>query len=367
MKNSILEFIERVFPDRATNGIYTYNDFIKALLEAAEKNKFLEGACIDLDGSCDAETIFNKLEEVDPDALYDIFIGLVKKQLIRVKIFSRNRKIDLAGDVTCDAYYGNDISIWIHGYRPKNGSTGSYQYLVISIVLNGTRLIVGALPLRTTDKVEMVLEKLLSEVKSYIPIAAILLDRGFNSARVIRMLKQLKLGYLILWKKYDWHWQVFKSMGKKKFHRLERTLTIKDDEGGGKIKVKTNMVFVKGIKIEGDKKAHNWVFATNLHKERPIHYIYSYKHRWAIETKFRVADELQIRTKTKNMGKRFFLVLFTLWLYNVWKVFRYITEIDVTFTGFASHFNKIHEEQAPKRKLKPNQRLVREQVRNICF
>jgi len=223
VNNSILEFIKRVFPERASNGVYTHNDFIKALMEAAEKNKFLEGACTDLDGSCDAETIFNKLEEADSDALYDIFIDLVKKQLIRVRIFSRNRKIDLAGDVTCDAYYGNDTSIWIHGYRSKNGSTGSYRYPVISIVLNGTKLIVGALPLRTTDKVEVILEKLLSEVKPYIPIAAILLDRGFSSARVIRMLKQLKLGYLILWKKYDWHWQVFESMGKEKHHRLERS------------------------------------------------------------------------------------------------------------------------------------------------
>ena len=334
-------------------------------MEASQKNKFLEGACEDVDGACDAETIFDKLKEICPDDLYEIFISLVKPQLTKVKVFSRNRKIVVAGDVTCDPYYGDKKSIWIHGYRPANGSIGSYQYLAVSIVLNGTKLIVGVLPLRKTDKTEVVLEKLLSEVKPFISIDAILLDRGFNSSRVIHVLKRLKLGYLILWKKYDWHRKAFKSMGKKKFRRLERPFMIKDEEGD--IEVKTDMVFVKGIKIKGDKKSYNWVFATNMKLSKPIRYIQMYKHRWAIETKFRVTDELWIKTKTKDMGKRFFLVLFTILLYNVWKVFCHLTESKVTFTGFASHFSKIHEELTPKRELKPMQQRIRELVRARCF
>ena len=365
MKGYLQKFIKVVFPETARNAIYNHNDFIKLLLEAAQKNKFLEGACEDVDGMCDAETIFNKLEEINPDDLYEIFINLVKPQLVRVKILSRNRKIIIAGDSTCDPYYGDDKSIWIHGYKPKDGSTGSYQYLVISIVLNGTKLIVGALPLRKTDKIEKILEKLLSEVKPFIPIDAILLDRGFDSARVIDMLQRLKLGYLILWKKYDWHWGIFKSMGKEKFRRMKRPLKVKDEESD--FEVKTEMVFVKGIKIEGDKKTYNWVFATNLKLSRPIRYIQLYKHRWAIETKFRVTDELWIKTKTKDIGKRFFLALFTMLLYNVWKVFCHLTESSVTFAGFVSHFSRIHEELTPKGELKPMQELIRKMVKAMYF
>lgn len=74
---------------------------------------------------------------------------------------------------------------------------------------------------------------------------------------------------------------------------------------GKQITVETDMVFVKGIKVKGDEKTDQWVFAANIHRERPVSCIYLYKHRWAIETKFRVADELRIKTKTTDIGKGF--------------------------------------------------------------
>ena len=87
MKKHITKFIDTVFPETAQNAIYNPNDFIKVLLEASQKNKFLEGACEDVDGACDAETIFDKLKEICPDDLYEIFISLVKPQLTKVIVF----------------------------------------------------------------------------------------------------------------------------------------------------------------------------------------------------------------------------------------------------------------------------------------
>ena len=108
---------------------------------------------------------------------------------------------------------------------------------------------------------------------------------------------------------------------------MKRELFIEEEQ----ITVKTDMVFVKGIR-------------------ETYHYIYLHKHRWAIETKFRVTDELQIKTKTTDIGKRFFLALFTVLLYNVWKCFRYITELDVAFSEFMDHFTKVQLEFNPGRK-----------------
>lgn len=265
--------------------------------------------------------------------------------------------------ITYEAYYGEEESEWIHKFKPEKGSKGSYQFIALSIVFNGWKLIIGYLPLRVGDKKEILLEDLLTEVMHFVPIDAILLDRGFDSAKVIHMLKNIGLRYMILWKKYKWHREIFKSMGCKKFHRMKHELFIKE-EG---VIVKTNMVFVKGIKVEGDKKAYQWVFTTNIRRKKPIHYIYLYKHRWAIETKFRVTDELQIKTKTTDIGKRFFLALFTVLLYNLWKLFRYVTDVNVAFSELVDHFTKVHLELNPPRKLKERQRLIRELVREICF
>ena len=65
-----------------------------------------------------------------------------------------------------------------------------------------------------------------------------------------------------------------------------------------------------------------------------------------------MTDELWIKTKTTDIGKRFFLALFTVLLYNVWKCFRYITELDVAFSEFVDHFTKVQSEFTPVRKLK---------------
>lgn len=356
-------FINKVFPPKAVNAVYSITDFLVVLLEAAQKNGFLEGVCKQVDGACDAETIFGKLIGLKPNDLYSIFIEFIKSQLKKAKTFNRNRKFVIAADITYEPYYGKEEPEWIHKFKPDKGCNGSYQFITLSVVFSGWRLILGHLPLRISDRKEIILEYLLTKVMYLVPIDAILLDRGFDSAKVIRMLKRLRLRYMILWRKYDRHREVFKTMGCKKFYQMKHELFIE----GEQITVETGMVFVKGIKVKGDEKTYQWVFATNIHRERPISYIYLYKHRWAIETKFRVTDELQIKTKTTDIGKRFFLSLFTVLLYNVWKCFHYITEVDVTFSGFMDHFTKVQLEFSPLRKSKEKQLVIRELVKQTCF
>jgi hypothetical protein len=350
-------------PPKAVNAVYSTTDFLVVLLEAAQKNGFLEGTCKRVDGACDAETILGKLNDLKPENLHATFVSLIAPHVRRAKTLGRNRKLVLAGDITHEAYYGEYKSEWIHGYKPEKGSTGSYAFIAISIVFNGQKLILGYLPLRVSDKIETVLDELLAMAIKLVPIDTVLLDRGFNSAKVIQALKRLGLKYMILWRKYKWHREIFKAMGREKFYRMKRELFI-EEEG---ITVTIDMAFIKGIKVDGDKKTYQWVFATNVHRERPIHYVYLYKRRWAIETKFRVTDELRIKTKTTDIGKRFFLALFTVLLYNLWKVFRHITELSVTFSEFADDFTKILLEISPIRKPKERQRIVRECMKRVLF
>jgi len=363
----IRNYLNKVFGKRTSNAIYNVLNFLNVLLEAAQTNGFLEGTCNKADGACDAETIFIKLNaNIDVDKLFAIFIELIKPQLREIRKQIRNRKIVIAFDITDEPYYGDNHNEWIHKYKPAKGCTGCYRFMVVSIVIGGRRYIVGILPLKVGDKREAIMEKLLNEIKGYMPIDTVLLDRGFNSSRVIILLKKLRLNYLILWKKHEWSRNVFEQMKKKKFKILTRTLEIKEEDGEV-VTIKTNMVFVKGIKVKGDKKAYNWLFATNIEGGRPIKYIYMYKKRWAIETVFRVTDELWIRTKTTNMVKRFFLVLFTILLYNAWKWFNGVTEENVTFSEFTYHFHKVLEKYMPKRELKPRQQKIRDLMEQSCF
>ncbi len=359
-RNKLLRrFLNTTIPPMAANGVYTAADFMTVLLQAAQTNTFLEGTCERTDGACDAETIFDKLEGMDPDELHETFIRLITPQVKGITTTRRNRKVVLAGDVTYEAYYGEDENEWIHKQVFHKGATGSYQFMAVSIVLNGKPMILGYLPLKKDNEKDAILRELLSVIMRIVPVETVLLDREFNSGRVIQMLKELHLSYVILWRKYEWHREVFKSMGREHFHRIE-CHPLKDG-------VQTDLVFVKGIRVKGDKRAYNWVFAANLTLSKPIRYIQMYKHRWAIETMFRVTDELWIKTKTKDMGKRFFLALFTVLLYNLWKWFRDVTEMEVTFSTFTNHFARIHQGFVPARRLKPDQRLLRSRIGELCF
>ncbi len=133
-------FINKVFSPKAVNGVYSTNDFLVVLLEAAQKNGFLEGTCKQVDGACDAETIFDKLIGLKPTDLYNIFIEVVIPQLKRAETLNRNRMFTIAADITYEAYYGEEESEWIHKFKPEKGCNGSYQFIALSIVFNGWKL-----------------------------------------------------------------------------------------------------------------------------------------------------------------------------------------------------------------------------------
>jgi hypothetical protein len=360
--NYVFSFVKKALPDGAVNCVFSAVDFVRVLFEAARSKGFLEGSCKKAIGGCDAETLFNRMEGISVSDMQRAFISEVKTHLKNLKSLGLLRKVELAADITEDAYYGEERSEWIHDFRPKPGSTGCFKYMALSIVHNGVKSVLAYRPLKRKEKQEKVLEEVLKEVLPELKVKVVLLDRGFCSAQVIKMLESLHLKYLIFWKKCECHREFFHKMGRKKFRRNKHRIRLRDGSY-----VETTMVYVKGIKIKGDKKAYEWVFATNLPRERPIHYIYTYKHRWSIETNFRVLDDLQIKTKTTDMVKRLFLSLFTVLLHNQWKVFQMFSGLITGFIEFAGYYLEEVEKQIPKIEPKKRQKQIQDAVDELFF
>ena len=59
-----------------------------------------------------------------------------------------------------------------------------------------------------------------------------------------------------------------------------------------------------------------------------------YKKRWGIETIFRVNDDIRIYTTSTNPINRYFLFLFTCFVYNVWKFFQIFLGSGFTLSNF---------------------------------
>lgn len=341
----------------ASNSIYEVHDFLAVLLEAALTRDFMEGACRRVSGACDAETLFNRLCEVDYTCLLDVFKQDVLKNVTVFRTLSRNRRQVLIADVTCEPYYGRHPNLWVHKQVFHDGASGSYQTLVLSVLVWGRREIVGVLPLREFDDKNQLLLQLLDDLKHRLRLDCLLLDRGFDSGWLILELKRRRMRFLMLWRTAEYLRDEFEEMGKTKWKRIRHAVKV---DG---VEVSFTLVLVKGIKAEGDEKTYWWVFATNMRENQPIKYILQYRKRWSIETIFRVLDGLQIKTKSTNITKRLFLLLFTVYLYNSWKQLLPTIGFHITFNEYATHTQEILGEMFPNRPPTERQQWVREAVK----
>ena len=269
----------------------------------------------------------------------------------------RSRRQLLIADITPEPYYGSHPNMWVHKQVFHDGASGSYQTMVLSVLVRGRREIVGVLPLRREDDKNQLLLQLLDGLKHHLRVDCLLLDRGFDSGWLILELKRRRLRFLMLWRTAEYLREEFEMMGKTKWKRIRHTVKV---DG---IEVSFTLVLVKGIRVEGDEKTYRWVFATNLRENQPIKYILQYRKRWGIETIFRVLDGLQIKTKSANITKRLFLLLFTVYMYNQWKQLLPRIEFHITFNEYATHTQEILGELYPNRPLTDRQQHVREAIK----
>jgi len=156
-------------------------------------------------------------------------------------------------------------------------------------------------------------------VKEQLPIIAFLFDRGFGTWGVIHKLRELKVPYLIFWKKqgnwYKEHFDELEDGGYKIIHRENKY-------NGDKTNYKVNSDFVLIKQLEYDGKKLDWIFATNLKLKKATSYVKLYKKRWGIETIYRVTDKIRIYTTSTNCVIRYFLFMFTCFVYNIWRLFQ---------------------------------------------
>jgi len=239
------------------------------------------------------------LTETGLSELHKNFRFITKEQLKRLG------KVVLIVDETHEPYYGKKKDAWVHDYKPEKGCTGSYKFMCISVLIGNKRFFVDAVPLSVFSDSKKILREMLSYLKTIVWIKVVLLDRGFNSGEFTDIMKNLRLRYLMLYRK---------TAGVKPL--IEKTKNYSKQKYFINKKHETNLVIIKE-QIKGKETV--WIFATNL--EKCFSYIRLYKKRWNIETGFRVCDEARIKTKSRNIETRYFLFLIAFLFYNGWKTF----------------------------------------------
>ncbi len=167
-------------------------------------------------------------------------------------------------------YYGEVNNPLIMGCKHNRGTSYCYKYATIDVVEKNQRFTLKVIPLTPLSKNEDVVKELLEHAMKYVHIKYVLLDRGFFSIEVIKVLESLKLNLMVKYSEKD-----------KEYHPFATNFEIKDG---------------KDIDCIAEL----------------------YRKRWGIETGYRVKKDFLAKTTTQRYTIRMFYFTVSVILYNFW-------------------------------------------------
>lgn len=203
--------------------------------------------------------------------------------------------------------------------------------MTLSCTDGNTKFILGSAPVRIGADIVALVKKLLEQARKFVHVEIALFDRGFDNLQLVDELQKMNVRYQILWRKDEWTKPIFKKMKRGEIKEVFRERPYTKDKTT--FKVKARFVLIKKYKRFKKGKAYNWVFCTNTRHKLAHNYVDKYRKRWNIETVFRVLDNIQIKTTTKNEIIRHFINMFCCLIYNLWKL-KNILECKITLKNF---------------------------------
>lgn len=341
----IFKFSKAVFDEHKRKNTVTISNISSVLIEAALGSAFVNESCKSTGEISKSQIIYRKLD-LSINEIEFAFRENAKKFLNMLKIYSRNRKFILSFDETEDPFYGKFNkavdNLYLHDSVEARGAKYCYKYLTVAITCNGgIRYIIDGIILKRGDYIEDYVYEMIKFVKDKIKIEVVLFDRGFGWS-IIYKLQQLKINYIIFWKKQgSWYKEPLRKLKKGEFCEVIKKYKYCRDKSG--YWVTSKFIIVKQLKYEN--VINDWIFATNLNKKSSEKYVMRYKKRWGIETIFRVTDDIRIYTTSTNPLIRYFLFMFTCFVYNVWKFFQFYIGNDFSLANFCANMNKFMVER----------------------
>lgn len=337
----IVKFSKGIFDEHKRKNAVTIKNISAALIEAALSSAFVNESCKSTEEISKSQIIYRKLD-LNIGEIEFAFRENANKFLNLLKIYSRNRKFILSFDETEDPFYGKfnkaENNLYLHDlvYETK-GAKYCYKYLTLAITCNGgIRYILDGIILKRGDYIEDYVYEMVKAIKEKIKIECVLFDRGFGWS-VIYKLQELKVNYMVFWKKQgSWYKKNFDEMKDGEFCEIIKKYKYNRDKTNYKLESK----FVLIKQHEYENKKYDWIYATNLNLKSAKKYVMRYKKRWGIETIFRITDDIRIYTTSTNPLIRYLLFMFTCFVYNVWKFFQSFIGEDFTLANFSVNMNK---------------------------
>ena len=216
---------------------------------------------------------------------------------------------DVAIDFNGVPWYGKLLAFIVKG-RKKEGTNKFIEFATISIVVEGERFIVDAVPVTPLTSKKKVVRELLDMTRKHgIRIKRLMLDRGFYDVSVVNTLKEV-VCYLLPAKRTDGVKSAVRELEEKGEHIMEYMMRSTAGRTAPCI-----------LFITWDDENERWLpFITNI----PVDEMgreklgEAYKLRWGIETSYRMKNQLRGKTCSRCYPVRYVLYMMSICMYNLW-------------------------------------------------
>lgn len=306
IENEVKSFLDLCLSKVGDNIIYSTLVIVRLLIEAAK----LHDSIKEVANRPDSDSVFKRLEHATLELIKRAFEQHIKDLFRKTGDFYKRGKVILAFDETYEEYFGKLKNAWIFGYKPVKGATGCFKFLVLSIVKNNRRYVLGTVPVYIGYNRERTIAEMISFAEQFVKIKAILFDKGFYDTDIVKQLEDRNIGYAILVPKNKKTRKYLEQKGS----TFEHEMFTRDRHNKYELKLK--------IKVARNVYEYDWLILTNLDYRNTTQLVNLYKKRWNIENIFKITDKIRLRTNSTDIVVKTLLFVIALLLYNLWQWFR---------------------------------------------
>ncbi len=233
------------------------------------------------------------------------------------KVIRPGQKYAFAIDKTQDPYYGkhdDKPDTYTGGGKRKASTNHFYTYFTMSIVDQGHHITLFSVPWQNDMKNVVSIQQCVELIHSLgLKIRSLCLDREFFNAAILRYLQQSGIPHIIPVKNSG------KSLKAKLKGRASSTFTYtmkKGSQDSVNLVITDCVVYMMGKHKKKGLEHHAFVVFGLSTSPRNVREIY--RHRFAIESTYRLRNSVRPRTSTRDEKIRYFYTLLSFIIQNMW-------------------------------------------------
>jgi hypothetical protein len=293
---------------------------VAVLAYAAARITSISDACARLVGAPDGDTVLGRLArqlpaiEVLDRRLCDALTATLPRAL-------RRGRWVIAADTTLIPYHGQPFADSAEVYRgqPKSGTTHFHAYATAYLVRHGRRFTLALVAVRRGTPADLVVRELRRRVVAAgITPKLFLLDRGFNTAGVVRYLQAARQPFITPQAIHGKAPRDGRLTGLRAIRATHPTgWTTYSWTPRKQRRVSVDLCVVR--RRRRDRHGHRaFLYACWGVRTNPAMVYRTYRRRFGIETSYRQMNQARIRTTTRRPTLRLLFVGVALLLRNLW-------------------------------------------------